>query len=117
MWNGAYQRPQIRKLFDKFAFWDGAKSNVVVSSDGGHPQWPNARRRKLRRNEAVIAAANLQEGNGEAVDVYLRVVRGDCLEDGRYNASAQMLLATQVTHQVARGGKQENVHSRISGAV
>ena len=70
----AYQSPQLGKLFDEVLFRDGAEPDVVGRSDGSNSH-RFVLRQELRRYEAVVAATNLQEGDGKAVDVHLHVVR------------------------------------------
>ena len=48
---------------------------MVGRSDGSYAQRPHAFCQELLNDEAVVTAANLQEGDGKAVHVDLRVVR------------------------------------------
>ena len=70
-----YHSPKVGQLLDKVRLWDGTEPFVARRRDGGHAQGPHALLQELRHDEAVVAAANLQESDGEAVDVHLRVVR------------------------------------------
>ena len=70
----AYHSPQLGEVFDEVLFRDGAEPDVVGGCDGSNFH-RIVLRQKLRRDEAVVAAANLQEGDGKAIDVHLHVVR------------------------------------------
>ena len=70
----AYQSPEVGKLLDEVSRWDRTEAVVVGRGDSGHAQRPHTSLKKLPYDKTVIAAANLQEGDGEAVDVHLRIV-------------------------------------------
>ena len=71
----AYQSPQFGKLFDEVLLRGGSETDVIGHRDGSNANRSHFFRQELRSDEAVVAATNLQEGDGKAVHVYLRIVR------------------------------------------
>ena len=71
----AYQSPQFGKLFDEVLLRGGSETDVIGHRDGSNANRSHFFRQELRSNEVVVAATDLQEGDGKAVDVYLHVVR------------------------------------------
>ena len=74
----SYQRPKVGESLHKVLLRDRTKALVVGAGDGNYSN-PNVLHltllQELRYYEVVVAASNLQEGDGETVNVHGLVVR------------------------------------------
>ena len=79
----ACQSPQVGESLHKLLLRDWTKPYVIGAGDGKYTRANvllHTLLLELRHDKAMVAATNLQEGDGEAVDVHLRVVRLACFE-------------------------------------